>query len=152
VSRGPYEKSARAGRDPRAKQKVAAFVTDADVKNLHARLTDEWTAVATAIRDNASKLTQDQLATYSTLATRVSTYQADTPSLLRAASQMNTGEALERDVFTFVDSIRASGVPGLPATPNEAPKTTLDKIVDFVPMALLAFVVFEVVSNLPRKR
>ena len=129
------------------------FVSDADVKGLHERLGDEWSTIAVAIKNASDKLSQEELSSYSVLASRVSTFLGDSPSLLRAASQMNTGEALERDVFSFVERIRASGVPGLPSAPAEPAKTSLDKLVDALPLVLLALVALEALPRLaPAKR
>jgi hypothetical protein len=128
------------------------FVTDTDVAGLQARLGTEWTAIAQAASAASSKLSPEQLATLGTLATRFQSFMADSPSLLRAGVQMTTGESLERDAFSFADSLRASGVPGLPAAPSEGPKTPLDKALDLVPYVLLAFALFELGPLLKKGR
>ena len=119
------------------------FVTDSDVEVLHTRLASEWTTIESAATGNSAKLTPELLATLGTLATRVSSYLGDAPSLLRAGVQMTTGESLERDVFSFADGLRDAGVPGLPMAPSEGPKTALDKIVDLAPWALVALLALE---------
>ena len=123
------------------------FVTDSDVKVLHDRLATEWTTIAAAASNASSQLSKDQMATMGTLASRVSSYLGDGPSLFRAGSQMDTGQALEKDVFEFADSLRSSGVPGLPASPAAAPKSTLDRIVELAPILLVAAVVFSLTRH-----
>jgi len=120
-----------------------AFVTDSDVKALHDRLAAEWSATAQAASAESAKLSPEQITQLGILGGRIQTVLGDSPSLWRAAAQMNAGEALERDLFTYVASLRASGVTNLP-TPSSGPAPSpIDKLIELAPMILVAVVLLE---------
>lgn len=120
---------------------VGAFVTDSDVKLLHDRIAQEWAAVAAAASNASSKLSQGQLSELGLLASRVQAMNEDAPSFWRAASQMDTGAALEKDIFAYASELSASGIPGMPAQPSPAPESALDKLASALPLVLLAVIV-----------
>jgi len=120
---------------------VGAFVTDSDVRLLHDRIGQEWAAVAAAASSASSKLSQGQLSQLGLLASRVQAMNEDSPSFWRAASQMDTGQALEKDIFAYAAGLSAMGVPGMPAQPSPAPESALDKLASALPLVLLAVVV-----------
>jgi hypothetical protein len=117
-----------------------AFVTDADVKVIHDRIAQEWSAIAQAASAQSVKLTPEQITQLGLLGTRIQSVLDDSPSFFRSSSQMNTAEALEADLFAYVASLRASGVSSLPTKPAGPTASTIDKLVELAPFVLIALV------------
>jgi hypothetical protein len=121
-----------------------AFVTDADVKVIHDRIAAEWSATAQAASAESVKLSPEQITQLGVLGSRMQGVLGDSPAFWRAAAQMNAAEALERDLFTYVASLRASGVTNLPAPSAGPAPSAIDKIVELAPMILLAVVLLSI--------
>jgi hypothetical protein len=124
-----------------------AFVTDVDVKGKYDRSGAEWAAIAAAASNAASSLSAAQKTQMGLLATRLQSMLADEPSFFRAASQSDTADALERDLWAFAGDLRSSGIPGVPAQSSTAPATMLDKLVDLVPLVVVGLVVLELAGK-----
>src|SRR5271165_5286181 len=102
------------------------FVTDADVRVLHAALIKQRdqldTAVATCAR--AGKLAGQDVLDWAGMKVAVDAYLIDEPSFLRAGSQADSGQALQRELVAWADKLRAAGCLA-PVQPDVGPRESL---------------------------
>lgn len=132
---------------------VGAFVTDKDVEQLQTKVRGQWTTLWTAFQSCASsgKIDPKQAQAFNqqaiALQARLNTFLTDDPSLLRAAQQMNTGEALEKDLAAWQDQLAAAGCTNLPPKPSTATEPTaaglFEKALDVLPWVLGFFIISE---------
>jgi hypothetical protein len=110
-----------------------AFVTPQSVDQLKADLRADYESVKAAVlAGNAARKLDDQTLTeWDGVATRVSTFLDAPSSWLSTASQMDQGQALQRDVASWHARLSALGV-----TIGPAPQTPSPSIVDSVAKGL----------------
>jgi hypothetical protein len=126
-------------------------VAPSDVTALQKRISAEWLDIETAVDAQREKLLADQLATYDTLAARVLSYNSDDASFFNAAAQVDAGEALHNDLVDYVESLKTSGLTGLPTITKTGSGPSmlskggiLDKILDILPWVAIAVIVAEI--------
>jgi hypothetical protein len=96
-------------------------------------------------------------AAFQTLQTNIATYLADEPSMLRAAAQMNAGQALQRELAPWHQRIANYGCasPPAPAALPVQPTGLLDVLKgseDLVEKLLIAYVAWHLLGGLRKRR
>jgi hypothetical protein len=101
------------------------FVTSSDVETLQARVKGQWRALdlalAACVQNGHLKQDDPILAQWGAFVQGVSRYLQDSPSILRAAAQMNAGEQIERELGPWTARIAALGCDVPPAPQPPAP-------------------------------
>jgi hypothetical protein len=114
------------------------FVTSADVEVLHGQVKAQWRALDLALAGcvQTGQLTRDDplVKEWGFFVDAVSKYLQDAPSFLglRAASQMNTGQQIQRDLAKWTEKIAALGcnVPPAPQPPGPGILDSVARAVD----------------------
>lgn len=119
------------------------FVTDTDVAALHQAVQSERSLLGMAVLSCRSSLDAMTLAQWDDLNARIGVYLGDSPSLLRAASQMDQGQALQREMQPWHARLRAAGCSNVPDAPPAPPADLLGTLAGMAPLILLAFLVHE---------
>lgn len=100
--------------------RVGAVVTDTNVIQLQHTIAQQWSALHGAFDAWEAPHTAagaHLVATMDAMDSRVAAYLAMTPSYWTAASQMDQGQELQRDMQPLYAQLRSAGVPNVPATP-----------------------------------
>jgi hypothetical protein len=132
-----------------SRNRVGAFVSAADVTNLHAKVKAQRDALANAVTSCAdgTKLTAADLSEWNGVSASVDTWLADEPSTLRAGSQSDQGDQFLRDFAPWVAKLKAAGCAVIP-TVTEPPKKEglfagLGDLSDIVKWGVVAYVLVE---------
>jgi hypothetical protein len=98
------------------------FVTAADVTTLHATIEQELNVLGAAVVLCATKLDQQTQDEWHAMRERGIAYLADAPDTMRAKYQMDTGQALQRDLAPWHQRIADAGcsVGPAPVAPSSA--------------------------------
>jgi hypothetical protein len=112
------------------------FVSSGDVEVLQAQVKAQWRALDSAI---AGCVTKGKLTSSDPLVDQwrafvqgVSAYLQDSPSMLRAAAQMNAGQQIQRDLANWTARVSALGcdVPPPPQPPAPGILDTVSRAID----------------------
>jgi len=124
------------------------FVTASDVAQLHATIDEQQMALDQSVTscikagtlDGSGSLAGD----WHRFTARVALYLDDAPSNLRAASQMDTGQQLQRDMHPFYGRLSAAGCspPPEPAPPP-APQDLFGSAKDILSLVFAVMVLSE---------
>lgn len=124
------------------------FVTATDVQLLHVAIQGERSLLGIAVLACHDKLDAGTLAEWDSLNARVGVYLGDDPSTFRAASQMDTGQQLQREMQPWHDRLRSAGCANVPSAPPQPPSAggltgMFDALRDIGPIVLAIFLLRE---------
>jgi hypothetical protein len=120
--------------------RVGAVVTDTNVIQLQAALSQQWLALKGAFNAWTAPHTPagaTLVAQMDAMDARVTAFIDMTPSYWLAASQMDQGQQLQADLQPIYDLLNKAGVPNVPAKPAAPPPDGLGSLFSNVQGVLL---------------
>ena len=132
------------------------FVTPTEVDAIKEQVSLGLNALAQAfvVCQTAGKVPASDVADFERLKSACNAFTSEPSGLLNSAAQVDAGQALLRQQAPWYAKIKGYGCDA-PATPPDpvasAPKTSLDKVVDALPLLLLVLLAAQVAPAFKRR-